>query len=92
MKKSSFGTLNFMKTSQSLGFGHFFAQALSFFGEILPSLAFALTTHPYLHLLGSHPPPGDIMSTLGGYHDCFGWDIMGTFLGVEQIGVFNINF
>ena len=34
------------------------------------------------------------MSTLGGYHECFGGggDIMGTFLGVQHIGVFNVNF
>ena len=93
MKNSSFGTLKFMKTSQSLGFWALFCLGIRFFAEILPGLASFCThrTSINLPLLGS-PPRGNIMSTLGQYRECFWGVIMGTFLGVQQIGVFNINF
>ena len=46
----SFGTLKFMKTCPVIkDFGHFFAQTfIRFSWEILPSLGFVLTAHPYL--------------------------------------------
>ena len=63
-KISNSGTLKFMKTCPVIGF----------WGTFLPGLGFALATHPYLPLLGSHPPPPirDKQEKIEDYHhlDC----------------------
>ena len=56
LKNFNFGTLKVMKTCLVIRFLAVICPGIRFFWEILPGLGFALTTHPYLLLLGSRPP------------------------------------
>ena len=71
LKNFNFSTLKVMKTCLVIRFSAVICPGIRFFGEILPGLGFALTTHPYLLLLGSHPPPPPPPTFIQLLHECW---------------------